>query len=77
MILILSIKRMGRKKIDLPFWEYYKSLEMTKKKELRDRICEQTGIAYPTFYSKLSRRSFNFTECSVIENLANKRFKWF
>ena len=68
---------MGRKKIDLPFREYYHSLEMTKKKMLRDKICEQAGIAYPTFYCKLAQRSFNFSECTIIENIANKRFKWF
>ena len=65
---------MERKKISIndskmTFKGYYLSLTRNKRSDLRDRICLECDMKYPTFYYKFQTESFSKLEMERISEL--------
>lgn len=58
------------------FKKHYKALSSQEQKQLRDDFLRETGIAYPTFYSKLSRESYTILERKLLDKLCCRKFSW-
>lgn len=59
------------KKIIKDFSKYYKSLPLQDRNRIRDKFLERTGLAYPSWYSKLASGHFSKLEISLLEDLCN------
>lgn len=60
----------------LTFVDYYKSLLLPEQKRIREQFIRETGIAYPTFYSKMKRNNYSLLERKTLENLCDQSFSW-
>ena len=49
--------------------DYFKNLSEPQKVEFRQRVIEETGITYPSFYYKLRNNSWRKAELTVINNI--------
>ncbi|RHJ80653.1 hypothetical protein [Parabacteroides sp. AM08-6] len=58
------------------FKDYYQSLDEERKKEIRNKFLEESGISYPTFYSKLNRENYSLLERKVLETICQMTFFW-
>ena len=58
------------------FVEYYSSLPKEEQLIVRNKFLSQSGISYPTFYSKLSRKRYNLLEQKALEDITNQKFIW-
>lgn len=48
------------------FKEWYDSLTLQEKKDFRALFLKETGLSYPTFYSKITRSNFSLLEQKFI-----------
>ena len=48
------------------FKEWYDSLTLKEKKDFRCLFLKETGLSYPTFYSKMNRSNFSLLEQKLI-----------
>lgn len=51
------------------FKDYYGNLSDDTKEYIRNRILEESGMAYPTFYDKLRNNTFKPLELKLIEKV--------
>lgn len=56
----------------MPFRDYYDQLGEEQRVELRTQIMNESGMSYPTFYYKLSKRKFLPLERVMIAELCGK-----
>lgn len=54
----------------------YAALDNNKKKVLRDRFLEETGVSYPGFYAKLRRRCWGKLEVQVFNRIIKEVEQW-
>ena len=53
-------------------FDYWESLDRNSRIEFRKRVLEETGIAMPTFYQKMQKKSFTLSECKVINSIIDE-----
>lgn len=57
------------------FLEYYSEVNSAEKKRIRDSFIKESGLSYPSWYSKLARKNFTPLEMKCLEELCGKSFK--
>lgn len=60
----------------MTFKDYYQSLDEELKKLVRNQFLEESGISYPTFYSKLTRENYTPLERRALEAICQTNFIW-
>lgn len=60
----------------MTFKDYYQSLNEELKKLVRNQFLEESGVSYPTFYSKLTRENYTLLERRALEKICQTTFKW-
>lgn len=50
----------------------YAALDSNKKKVVRERFLEETGVSYPGFYAKLRRRCWGKLEVQVFNRIVSE-----
>lgn len=68
--------RNGEKMKKMTFKDYYQSLSEEMKKKVRDTFIIESGISYPTFYSKMTRENYSLLERKSLENICQTNFNW-
>lgn len=53
------------------FSSYYKKLSILERNRVRNEFLEKTGLAYPSWYSKLSSGHFSKLEQSLLEDICD------
>lgn len=59
----------GQNLSKMVFKDYYDNLSDGDKEDIRNRILEESGMAYPTFYYKLRNNTFKPLELKLIEKV--------
>ena len=54
------------------FKDWYDSLTLEERKEFRTVFLKETGLLYPSFYSKLARSKFSLLEQRFIQEYAGE-----
>lgn len=57
------------------FLEYYSEVNSAEKKRIRDSFIVESGLSYPSWYSKLARKNFTLIEMKCLEDICGKSFK--
>lgn len=60
----------------ITFKDYYQSLDEEMKRTVRDQFLKESGVSYPTFYSKLTRENYALLERRALETICQTTFKW-
>lgn len=58
------------------FKKHYLGLTTQEQKHVRDSFINEAEIAYPTFYSKLSRDHYSALEKKALERICGRSFSW-
>ncbi len=58
------------------FKNYYFSLDETIKVAIRNKVMNECGFSYPTFYSKLKHNNYSILERKAIESICQLSFQW-
>jgi len=56
------------------FFEYFQGLPETERVKVRDEFLEKTGVKYPSWYAKMSRRTFLRRDLVVLEMICKQKF---
>lgn len=57
------------------FINFYHSQELPKKREIRDEFLRRSGLSYPSWGSKLTRKSFSPLEIGALESICDRSFE--
>lgn len=60
---------LGQNLSKMVFKDYYDNLADSTKETIRNRILEESGMSYPTFYYKLRNNTFKPLELKLIKKV--------
>lgn len=60
----------------MTFSDYYRNQSSEEKKRIRNAFIEESGIEFPTFYSKLNSGRYSKLEQNVLERICSTEFIW-
>lgn len=53
------------------FKEYFSGLDTCERVRIRDRFLEETGLAYPSWYTKMNNVSFSKLELRALSDICS------
>lgn len=53
-------------------FDYFQSLSKDEKIKFRNKVLEETGISYPSFYNKMNRNTWRKAEAATIKDIIEK-----
>lgn len=53
---------------------FYKEQDEESRVRIRECFLEKTGLSYPSWYSKISRKAFSRLEMEALSNICQKDF---
>ncbi len=62
--------------IRLEFYSYFKSLDVERKVEVRDRFLSESRLTLPSWYYKIKYKAFSALEQKAIEEICEMSFTW-
>ena len=65
----ILIMELGQNLSKMVFKDYYDNLADSTKETVRNRILEESGMSYPTFYYKLRNNTFKPLELKLIKKV--------
>ena len=57
------------------FIVFYHSQDLQKRREIRDEFLSRSGLSYPSWGSKLTRKKFSPLEIDALESICNLSFQ--
>lgn len=56
------------------FLSLFRTREVEERKRIRDEFLRKSGLSYPAWYSKMTRKSFSPLELDVLGKICGKDF---
>lgn len=53
---------------------FYQTLDLKKKREIRNSFLKETMLSYPAWFSKIKRKSFSLLEIKLLSKICDTDF---
>lgn len=60
----------------MTFRDYYMEQPLERKKMIRDKFLQFSGLSFPAWYTKLNRRNYSKLEQGTLESICETEFNW-
>lgn len=60
----------------MTFRDYYMAQSLERKKMIREKFLQISGLSFPAWYTKLNRRNYSKLEQGTLEGICETEFDW-